>query len=115
MPVGSGRPRAVSGLPEARETILKTAGIGSTSRVRHHNSAVRSRAWWRPEKSRSAVRREAHVPVLRQRSPEFSGHVALMIVGLEPRRRAEQALLAVVQEACVNGVSTRKVDRLVAD
>src|ERR1700751_3097274 len=32
---------------------------------------------------------------------------------LEPRRRAEQALIAVVQEAYVNGVSTRKVDRLV--
>jgi putative transposase len=32
---------------------------------------------------------------------------------LEPRRRAEQALVAVVQEAYVNGISTRKVDRLV--
>src|SRR4051812_14877269 len=32
---------------------------------------------------------------------------------LHPRRRAEQALVAVVQEAYVNGVSTRKVDRLV--
>lgn len=32
---------------------------------------------------------------------------------LEPRRRAEQALAAVVQEAYVHGVSTRKVDDLV--
>ncbi|WP_067929719.1 IS256 family transposase [Alicyclobacillus shizuokensis] len=32
---------------------------------------------------------------------------------LEPRRRSEQALTAVVQEAYVNGVSTRKVDDLV--
>jgi transposase-like protein len=32
---------------------------------------------------------------------------------LEPRRRSEQALVAVGQEAYVNGVSTRKVDRLV--
>jgi putative transposase len=32
---------------------------------------------------------------------------------LEPRRRSEQALVAVVQEAYVNGVSTPKVDRLV--
>jgi putative transposase len=32
---------------------------------------------------------------------------------LEPRRRAEQTLVAVVQEAYVNGVSIRKVDRLV--
>jgi putative transposase len=32
---------------------------------------------------------------------------------LEPRRRAEQALVAVVQEAYVHGISTRKVDDLV--
>lgn len=32
---------------------------------------------------------------------------------LEPRRRAERALVAVVQEAYVHGVSTRKVDDLV--
>lgn len=32
---------------------------------------------------------------------------------LEPRRRAEQALYVVVQQAYVNGVSTRKVDDLV--
>jgi putative transposase len=32
---------------------------------------------------------------------------------LEPRRRSEQALIAVVQEAYVNGSSTGKVDRLV--
>ena len=32
---------------------------------------------------------------------------------LEPRRRAERALTAVVQEAYVHGVSTRKVDALV--
>jgi len=32
---------------------------------------------------------------------------------LEPRKRAEQALVAVVQEAYVQGVSTRRVDALV--
>ena len=32
---------------------------------------------------------------------------------LEPRKRAERALVAVVQEACVQGVSTRRVDDLV--
>ena len=31
---------------------------------------------------------------------------------LEPRRRAEKALLAVVQQAYIEGVSTRKVDDL---
>ncbi|HEV8054467.1 MAG TPA: transposase, partial [Candidatus Limnocylindrales bacterium] len=33
---------------------------------------------------------------------------------LEPRRRAERALLSVVQEAYVGGVSTRRVEDLVA-
>ena len=32
---------------------------------------------------------------------------------LEPRRRAERALAAVIQEAYVKGISTRKVDDLV--
>jgi Transposase and inactivated derivatives len=32
---------------------------------------------------------------------------------LEPRKRAEKALLSVVQEAYIHGVSTRKVDELV--
>jgi len=31
---------------------------------------------------------------------------------LEPRRKAEHALLAVVQQAYIEGVSTRKVDDL---
>ena len=45
------------------------------------------------------------IPQLRQGTdyPEF----------LEPRRRSEQALVAVIQEAYVHGVSTRKVDQLV--
>jgi putative transposase len=33
---------------------------------------------------------------------------------LEPRRRVDQALYAVIMEACIGGVSTRKVDSLVA-
>ena len=33
--------------------------------------------------------------------------------GREPRRRGEQALLAVIQQACVEGVSTRRVDDLI--
>ena len=32
---------------------------------------------------------------------------------LEPRKRAERALVAVIQEAYVQGVSTRRVDELV--
>lgn len=46
-----------------------------------------------------------HIPKLREGGyfPSF----------LEPRRRAERALVSVVQEAYVSGVSTRKVDELV--
>jgi transposase-like protein len=37
------------------------------------------------------------------------GHVPFFI---SERRRSEQALIAVVQEAFINGVSTRKIERL---
>lgn len=48
---------------------------------------------------------ELQIPKLREGSyfPSF----------LEPRRRAERALLAVIQQAYIEGVSTRKVDDLV--
>ena len=45
--------------------------------------------------------------------PASCGRAAYFPSFLEPRRRSEQAIVAVVQEAYVNGVSTRKVDRLV--
>jgi putative transposase len=45
-----------------------------------------------------------HIPKLRQGS--YSPSL------LEPRRRAEQALLAVVQQASIEGVSVRRVDDL---
>jgi putative transposase len=77
------------------------AGLGevSSDRVTQRNG-YRERAW-----ATRAGELELRIPKLRQGSyfPSF----------LEPRRRAEQALVAVVQEAYVNGVSTRKVDRLV--
>jgi putative transposase len=65
-----------------------------------HRNGYRPRAW-----DTRVGQIELAIPKLRQGSyfPSF----------LEPRRRAEQALVAVVQEAYVNGVSTRKVDRLV--
>src|SRR3954453_3959014 len=65
-----------------------------------HRNGYRSREWDTP-----AGTIELEIPRLRSGSyfPSF----------LEPRTRAEQALVAVVQEAYVNGVSTRKVDRLV--
>ena len=48
----------------------------------------------------------------RARDPEAAAR-QLLPVFLEPRRRREQALVSVVQEAYVAGVSTRKVDQVV--
>ena len=45
--------------------------------------------------------------------PKFR-HGSFLPCLLEPRRRIDRALLAVIQEAYVHGVSTRKVDDLVA-
>ena len=71
----------------------------SAARLTHRNG-YRERSW-----RTRAGEIELAIPRLRAGSyfPSF----------LEPRSRSEQALVAVVQEAYVNGVSTRKVDRLV--
>jgi len=65
-----------------------------------HRNGYRSRRW-----DTRAGEVELQIPKIRQGSyfPSF----------LEPRRRSEQALLAVVQQAYVCGVSTRRVDQLV--
>src|ERR671937_615831 len=65
-----------------------------------HRNGYRPRRW-----DTRAGELELQIPKLRQGSyfPSF----------LEPRRRSEQALVAVVQQAYVCGVSTRRVDQLV--
>jgi putative transposase len=65
-----------------------------------HRNGYRARPW-----ETRVGELELLIPRMRQGSyfPSF----------LEPRRRSEQAIVAVVLEAYVNGVSTRKVDRLV--
>jgi len=65
-----------------------------------HRNGYRERLW-----QTRAGEVELAIPRLRSGSyfPSF----------LEPRSRSEKALVAVIQEAYVNGVSTRKVDRLV--
>src|SRR5215204_5002015 len=65
-----------------------------------HRNGYRARAW-----QTRAGELELAIPKLRRGSyfPSF----------LEPRRRSEQALVSVVQEAYVAGVSTRKVDQVV--
>jgi len=71
----------------------------SAERVTHRNG-YRERTW-----QTRAGEVTLAIPRLRAGSyfPSF----------LEPRTRSEKALVAVVQEAYVNGVSTRKVERLV--
>jgi transposase-like protein len=65
-----------------------------------HRNGYRARPW-----ATRAGEIELAIPKLRRGSyfPSF----------LEPRRRSEQALVSVVQEAYVAGVSTRKVDQVV--
>jgi putative transposase len=88
-------------LMEAEVSQAAGAGYGERQpdRVARRNG-YRERAW---DTRVGSI--ELAIPRLRSGSyfPSF----------LEPRRRSEQALVAVVQEAYVNGVSTRKVDRLV--
>jgi putative transposase len=74
-------------------------GERSPERINHRNG-YRDRVW---ETRAGAVKRR--IPKLR-RGSYFPGF-------LEPRRLAEKALAAVVQEAYVHGVSTRSVDDLV--
>ena len=75
------------------------AGVRSPDRLNHRNG-YRERGW-----ETRVGRIELAIPKLRKGSyfPAF----------LEPRRTAEKALTAVIQEAYVHGVSTRSVDDLV--
>jgi putative transposase len=92
----------VSELMEAEVGGLTGAGLGERApdRRQAQRNGYRPRRW-----DTRVGELELAIPRLRTGSyfPSF----------LEPRRRAEQALVAVVQEAYVNGISTRKVDRLV--
>src|SRR4051794_5770909 len=95
--------RAVAAeMMEIEVSELIGAGRGERrpdDRVTHRNG-YRVRRW-----DTRAGEINLEIPKLRQGSyfPSF----------LEPRRRSEQALLAVVQQAYVWGISTRRVDQLV--
>jgi transposase-like protein len=84
---------------EVSELIGAERGERSEDRLTHRNG-YRTRSW-----STRAGELELAIPKLRRGSyfPSF----------LEPRKRSEQALVSVIQEAYVAGVSTRKVDQVV--
>jgi putative transposase len=85
---------------EVSELIGAERGERTPEQRLTHRNGYRSRFW-----STRAGELELAIPKLRRGSyfPSF----------LEPRRRSEQALVSVVQEAYVAGVSTRKVDQVV--
>ena len=85
---------------EVSEPVGAARGERAPEERLTHRNGYRARAW-----STRAGEIELAIPKIRRGSyfPSF----------LEPRRRSEQALVSVVQEAYVAGVSTRKVDQVV--
>lgn len=85
---------------------LEADAMCGAKRYERSEEQVNHRNGYRPRSWETRVGRlELKIPKLRQGGyyPAF----------LEPRRAAVRALVAVVQEACLKGVSTRKVDELV--
>src|SRR5215217_330493 len=84
---------------EVSELIGASDGERTADRATHRNG-YRPRRW-----DTRAGEIELQIPKIRQGSyfPSF----------LQPRKRSEQALVSVVQQAYVCGVSTRHVDQLV--
>jgi putative transposase len=85
---------------EVSELVGAARGERAPEERLTHRNGYRARPW-----ATRAGEIELAIPKLRRGSyfPSF----------LEPRRRSEQALVSVVQEAYVAGVSTRKVDQVV--
>jgi transposase-like protein len=89
-------------LMEAEISVEVGAELGEVSEARvTHRNGYRPRDW------------ETRVGEIGLLIPKKRQGPAYFPSFLEPRRRSEQAIVAVVMEAYVNGVSTRKVDRLV--
>jgi putative transposase len=92
---------AAQRLMELETDTLCSAGHGERSEGRTNlRNGYRDRDW---QTRAGAV--ELRIPKLR-RGSYFPGF-------LEPRKTAERALVAVIQEAWIQGISTRKVDELV--
>src|SRR3954466_832815 len=92
---------AAARMMEAEAEVAAGAAKGARTPLRDaHRNGYRAREW-----DTRAGRIELAIPRLRK-GPYFPSL-------LEPRRTAEKALVAVIQEAYVHGVSTRSVDDLV--
>jgi transposase-like protein len=92
----------VADLMEAEISARIGAAHGEISADRTtYRNGYRSRPW------------ETRVGELELLIPRTRSGEAYFPSFLEPRRRAEQAIVGVVMEAYVNGVSTRKVERIV--
>jgi len=85
---------------EIADEIGASRGERSPERATHRNG-YRERLW------------ETRVGEIELAVPRKRSGAAYFPSFLEPRRPCEQAIVSVVMEAYVNGVSTRKVDRLV--
>jgi hypothetical protein len=99
-PGGNESPRArLADAPNSKAVAADERGERRPEDRATHRNGYRARRW-----DTRAGEIELQIPKIRQGSyfPSF----------LEPRRRSEQALLAVVQQAYVCGVSTRRVDQL---
>jgi putative transposase len=89
-------------LMEAEVAQLTGAGRGECAEGRVTNlNGYRQRTW------------ETRVGEIELQIPKTRSGPSYFPSFIEPRRRCEQAIVSVVMEAYVNGVSTRKVDRLV--
>src|SRR3954463_11636232 len=86
---------------EVAELVGAEFGERAPGRRSAQRNGYRERGW------------DTRVGELELQIPKLRSGPAYFPAFLEPRRRAEQALVCVVQEAYVNGVSTRKVDRVV--
>ena len=91
----------VEGIMDAEASMKAGAGYGerSADQVTQRNG-YRSRSW------------DTRVGTMELRIPKLRDGTYFPSL-LEPRRRSEKALLAVIQQAYVEGVSTRRVDDLV--
>ena len=91
----------VDGLIDAEASLKAGAAYGerSSERVTQRNG-YRTRNW------------DTRVGTMELRIPRLRDGCYFQSL-LEPRRRTEKALLAVIQQVCVEGVSTRRVDDLV--